>query len=56
MGQPYQLVLEGVVGQGFQGDISVDDIAFNQGPCPASSKFLFLFFFCNPFVLSLRCL
>ena len=33
------LVVEGVVGNGFEGDISVDDLAINQGPCPASSKF-----------------
>lgn len=31
-------MFEGVVGYGFQGDISVDDIALNQGPCPATSK------------------
>ncbi len=39
VGQAYQLVVEGVVGNGFEGDISVDDLAVNQGPCPASSKF-----------------
>jgi hypothetical protein len=38
VGQPYQLVIEGIVGNGFQGDISVDDLAVNEGPCPASSK------------------
>ncbi|CAF4949449.1 unnamed protein product, partial [Rotaria magnacalcarata] len=37
IGQPYQLVLEGIVGKGFQGDISVDDLGFNPGPCPAST-------------------
>jgi hypothetical protein len=38
-------VIEGIVGDGFQGDISVDDIAINDGPCPTSSKtLLFLVF------------
>ncbi|CAF4840990.1 unnamed protein product, partial [Rotaria sp. Silwood1] len=37
IGQPYQLVVEGIVGKSIQGDISVDDLAFNQGPCPAST-------------------
>ncbi|CAF1638602.1 unnamed protein product, partial [Rotaria sordida] len=37
IGQPYQLVVESIVGRGFQGDISVDDLAFNQGPCPVST-------------------
>jgi hypothetical protein len=37
IGQPYQLVVEGIVGRGFAGDISVDDLAVNQGPCPVSS-------------------
>ena len=37
-GQAYQLVIEGIVGKGFEGDISVDDLALNVGPCPASSK------------------
>ncbi len=58
VGQPYQLVIEGIVGNGFQGDISVDDLAVNQGPCPASSKFfiflflIFLFYFFQLFVIS----
>jgi hypothetical protein len=38
-------VIEGIVGNGFQGDISIDDLAVNDGPCPASSKTLFLFSF-----------
>ena len=33
----YQLVIEGIVGKSFDGDISVDDLAFNKGPCPTSS-------------------
>ncbi|CAF1593620.1 unnamed protein product, partial [Adineta ricciae] len=37
VGQPYQLVLEGIVGKGYLGDISVDDLAVNVGPCPLSS-------------------
>ena len=36
-GQAYQLVIEGIVGESFEGDISVDDLALNVGPCPASS-------------------
>ncbi|CAF0718676.1 unnamed protein product [Adineta steineri] len=37
VGQPYQLVLEGIVGKGYLGDISIDDVALNQGPCPTST-------------------
>ena len=29
----------------FKGDISVDDLAVNDGPCPASSKLLYIFNF-----------
>lgn len=36
--QPYQLVVEAIVGKSIQGDISIDDLAVNQGPCPVSSK------------------
>jgi hypothetical protein len=31
--------MEGIVGKSFEGDISIDDLAVNNGPCPASSKF-----------------
>ncbi|CAF4185562.1 unnamed protein product, partial [Rotaria sp. Silwood2] len=37
IGQPYQLVVEGIVGKSVYGDISVDDLAVNQGPCPSST-------------------
>ncbi|UJR31098.1 hypothetical protein I4U23_018606, partial [Adineta vaga] len=37
VGQPFQLVLEGIVGTGFRGDISLDDLAVNNGPCPIST-------------------
>ncbi|CAF0847412.1 unnamed protein product, partial [Rotaria sordida] len=37
IGQPYQLVVEGIVGKSILGDISVDDLAVNQGPCPVST-------------------
>lgn len=33
-----QVVLEGVVGKGYKGDIAVDDIFVNTGACPPSGK------------------
>lgn len=33
-----QVVLEGVVGNGYKGDIAVDDIFVNTGACPPSGK------------------
>ncbi|CAF3694948.1 unnamed protein product, partial [Didymodactylos carnosus] len=33
----YQLVVEGIVGKSFYGDIAVDDLAVNAGSCPTSS-------------------
>ena len=32
-----RFVLEGVVGEGWEGDIALDDVAFNEGPCPVSN-------------------
>ncbi len=54
VGQAYQLVIEGVVGNGFQGDISIDDIALSPGTCPATSNYLFSFFriYLLPFFLA----
>ncbi|CAF3418653.1 unnamed protein product [Rotaria socialis] len=37
IGQPYQLVVENLIGKNFLGYISVDDLAVNSGPCPISS-------------------
>ncbi|CAF3933397.1 unnamed protein product [Rotaria magnacalcarata] len=37
IGQPYQLVVENIVGKNFLGYISIDDLAVNSGPCPISS-------------------
>ncbi|XP_022097778.1 MAM and LDL-receptor class A domain-containing protein 1-like isoform X1 [Acanthaster planci] len=31
----YQVILEGVAGPSYQGDIALDDITFHTGPCPA---------------------
>lgn len=33
-----KVVLEGVVGKGYKGDIAVDDIFVNTGACPPSGK------------------
>lgn len=37
-GQTFQLAIEGIVGKSFQGDISVDDLGYNDGPCPTTCK------------------
>lgn len=41
VGQPYQLVIEGIVGQGFDGTIAVDDLSMSYGSCSTTCKFLF---------------
>lgn len=33
---PVQITFEGVLSNGYQGDMALDDITFNDGPCPAS--------------------
>lgn len=33
-----QFVFEGVLGLGYKGDMALDDISMNDGPCPPSSK------------------
>ena len=33
-----QVVFEGVVGNGYQGDIAIDDISMTQGNCPLPGK------------------
>ena len=32
--------MEGVVGQGFEGDLAIDDLVFVLGACPPSRKFM----------------
>ena len=43
-----QVILEGVAGPSYQGDIALDDITFHTGACPAGGKLtepIFYFFF-----------
>ncbi|XP_033751986.1 MAM and LDL-receptor class A domain-containing protein 1-like [Pecten maximus] len=37
-----QVIIEGVVGNGYQGDIAIDDISVNDGPCPPSSYYMYI--------------
>ena len=37
--QPVQIVFEGVVGQGFLGDIAIDDVSTKSGTCSMSGTF-----------------
>ena len=34
---PFQIVIEGVVGVSWQGDIAIDDTSLTPGPCPTPS-------------------
>jgi len=35
----YQIVFEGTIGSGYQGDIAIDDVSFSNGPCqPIKAK------------------
>lgn len=33
---PFQVIIEGVIGENHLGDIAIDDISFSSGPCPTS--------------------
>ena len=48
----FQFVFEGIIGASYRGDIAIDDITVNDGPCPATgiTQFLpfVLLFFKNP--------
>ena len=35
---PFQVAFEGTRGTGYQGDISIDDVSFKDGPCASSSS------------------
>ena len=43
----YVLTIEGVVGNGYQGDIAIDDIAVSSGPCPPDPACDFQSGFCS---------
>jgi hypothetical protein len=34
----HQVVMQGVVGSGYHGDIAIDDFAINEGLCPNAGK------------------
>lgn len=34
----YQIAFEGITESGYQGDISIDDVSVNDGPCPSNEK------------------
>ena len=34
----FQIVMEGVVGKDYKGDIALDDISMTTGPCKVSSS------------------
>ena len=38
-----QIVLEGVVGGGYRGDIAIDDISMTPGQCSQSMAFIFFY-------------
>lgn len=38
----YQIVFEGITGNGFRGDIAIDDYSMTQGACASEGKFLCL--------------
>ena len=46
-----QIVLEGVKGSGFKGDIALDDISLNNALCPPTGKIFLIFLY-----LKLRCI
>ena len=43
----FQLVFEGVVGNGYQGDVAIDDISVKSGACNSQGKLLILFLTCD---------
>ena len=43
----YALTIEGIVGNGFQGDIAIDDITVSAGPCPPDPACDFQSGFCS---------
>eukprot|EP00795_Rhopilema_esculentum_P012712 gene12712-3431_t len=39
--QPYEVVFEGIIGNGYQGDIAVDDVKLTAGACPSPGSCTF---------------
>lgn len=39
----WQIVIEGIAGQSYQGDIAIDDIKLVNSPCPLPGDFFVLF-------------
>ena len=35
----YQIIVEGVCGANYQGDIAIDDVLLTTGSCPKAGKF-----------------